>query len=239
MVENLKRLREPVAWVVLAVTAAGLVLSVTRLVLSVTTGGIPLVDAFQDAANSAMNLTLVVLVIALVWVCLFIAPATPRSAQLTLTAAWVVTVGTLVTLVATVAGLSASAGVLGVVLEFLGGLLDIILKTLAAITLWLIHRALRAGRMRSATDTETSGQVETAPAPAPEPSPAPTTWRPSEASGSVWRTASEAAEGAPASAHGTPGRAGAWRRVERPQALTGPEDPPTDTQIRAADGESD
>lgn len=232
MVENLKRLREPVAWVVLAVTAAGLVLSIVRLVLAVTTEGSALVDAFQDVANSAMNLTLVVLIVALVWACLFVAPTTPRASKLTLTAAWVVTAGTLITLVATVAGLSASAGVLGVILEFLGGLLDIILKSLATITLWLIHRALRAGRMQSATVPVTTAAVEPVAAQESEPTPAPTTWRPSEASGSVWRTASEAAEGAPATAHGEPGRAAAWRRVERTPA-------PPDPAGHATDGESD
>ena len=218
MLENILRFREPTTWVVLAVTTASMVLALVRAGVSLATGGTDAVAASQDVANSAMNLTLVVLVVALVCTCLFLKPSTPRAVAVTRVAAIVVTIGTLLTLVATLVGLSASAGALGMVLEALGGLVDVVLKGVAAIVLWLTVRAIGAGRLEPATqgasaEVEAAAPSEVAPRQAPS-------WRPSEASGSVWRTASEAAEGSPASAHGTPG-AGTWQRVERPLPATG------------------
>ena len=64
MVENLKRFRESAAWTVLAIVVAGLVLSTVRLVIAVTREGVPTSEAFQDAANSGLNLTMVALLVA-------------------------------------------------------------------------------------------------------------------------------------------------------------------------------
>lgn len=211
MIDNILRFREPSTWLVLAVTVAGMVLALVRSGVSMATGGTGAIAASQDVANSAMNLTLVVVIVALVCACLFIPPSTPRAVAVTRAAAFVVTVGTLLTLVAMVAGLSASAGALGVVLEALGGLLDVILKGAACVVLWLLVRAIGAGRLEPA-ESALPAVVEE-PAVEQNPRQAPS-WRPSEASGSVWRTASEAADGAPASGHGQPG-SGTWRRVER------------------------
>lgn len=214
MIENIKRFREPTAWVILLVTVASMVLALVRFGAAVGSGSEGIRAASQDVANSAMNLTLVVLVVAMVGACLFVAPATPRAVGLTRAAALVVTAGTVLTVVATVVGVTASAGTLGVILEALGGLLDIILKLVATVVLWLILRGLSAGRVEVA---ETVAAVE--PAPAPEPPAQAPSWRPSEASGSVWRTASEAAGGAPASGHGQSG--GTWHRPD-PTRGSGP-----------------
>lgn len=222
MIENTLRFREPAAWLVLAVTVGSMVLAIARSGVAMVTLGTGAVAASQDIANSAMNLTLVVVIVALVCACLFVTPSTPRAVGLTKVAAIVVTVGTFLTLIAMIAGLSASAGALGVILEALGGLLDFILKLTASVVLWLMVRALGAGRLEPAEPAPAPAPapaVEAPPEPEEEPQQAPS-WRPSEASGSVWRTAAEAAEGAPAAGHGRPG-AGAWQRVERPAAVEG------------------
>ena len=216
MIESILRFREPAAWLVLAVTVASIALSLARFGVVIASGASGIVAASQDVANSAMNLSLLVLIVALVCACLFVTPATPRASAVAKTAAVVVTLGTVLTLVAMLVGLTASAGTLGVILEMLGGLLDVILKTAASIVLWLIVRAVGAGRLELAEAVAPAGAVETVP-PTQQPADAPT-WRPSEASGSVWRTASEAAEGAPAAGHGVGG--GGWHRVDRtPPAL--------------------
>lgn len=228
MIDTILRFREPTAWLVLAVTVASMALAIVRSGVALVTGGTVAVAASQDVANTAMNLTLVVVIVAQVCACLFIPPSTPRAPAVARAAALVVTAGTLLTLVAMVLGLSASAGAFGVILEALGGLLDVVLKGAASIVLILIVRAIGAGRLEPAEVAAPVPPPEEAAPSAPEPRQAPT-WRPSEASGSVWRTASDAADGAPAAGHGRPG-AGTWHRVERPAT--------PDDQARPPDGGS-
>ena len=230
MLDNMMRLREPAAWAVIAVTAASIVLALVRLVLALGTGG-ELSAAAQDVSLQAMNLTLVLVVVALVWACVFHAP-TPGAPRVATAAAVVVTIGTVLTIAGAVLGLTASAGMIGVVLEFLGGLLDIVLKLIACTTLWLIHRGLRGGRIRgelARPGSESPGRPELAgPGPdaevvgrQPPAGPAPS-WTAESATGIVWSSASEAAQGAPASGRGVPGAASGWRPVSRP----GPQDSP-------------
>ena len=225
MIDNLKRFRQPLAIIVILAIVASIAISLVRLVIELTTGDTPVFAAFQDIANSAMNLTLVVLLVVLVWGCLFVAPATKDAVRITRVAAWVVTGGTLLTLVATLLGLSASAGVFGVILEFMGGLLDIILKAVAAGVLWIILRAIGGGRLQTPPAAEPVLDATPSAAPAVEPPVAPPAWRPSEASGSVWRTAQDAAAGTPAAAHGTPGEETRWRPVERNTPTSGENSP--------------
>lgn len=231
MLDNVMRLREPAAWVVLAVTAASIVLALVRFGLALAAGE-PLAAASQNVALQAMNLTLVIVVVALVWVCVFHQP-TPGARRLSLTAAVIVTLGTLVTIVGGLLGLRASAGMLGMVLEFLGGLLDIILKLVGTATLWLIHRGLAHGRIAGEPDAapqqadDVVAEVEPA-AQGPAPS-----WTADAATGTVWTSAAEAAEGAAPSGHGVRGDGSGWHAVPRHEvagrpaderALTGRED---------------
>lgn len=213
MLDNVMRLREPGAWAVVTVTAASIVLALVRFVLAMTSGG-ELSPAAQDVALQAMNLTLVIVVVALVWACVFHAP-TPGAARVATAAAVVVTVGTLLTIAGAVLGLSASAGTIGMVLELLGGVLDIVLKLLATATLWLIHRGLRGGRIHTPAAPAVSSEAVAPPAPAGPAGPPPS-WTPEAAAGAVWTSASDAAQGAPASGHGVPGAASGWRPVPRP-----------------------
>ena len=188
------RLREPAAWIMVAVTAASIVLAVVRFVLSLTTGGASLAVAAQDVALEAMGLTTLLALVALVIACVFHQPV-GSARRLVGAAATVVTIGTVLTVIGALLGLPASAGTLAVVLEFLGGLLDVVLKVVAMATLWLIHRGMTAGRIEGASPPA-PGAAETGAAGEPEASlPAPT-WTPDAASGSVWTSASDAASGA-------------------------------------------
>lgn len=191
MVENLKRLREPAAWALLAVIVGFMALSITRLVLVLTRREAPVFSAFNDIASSAMPLTLVVLQVVLVCLCLFRPPMTPHAVTLTRWSGLVVSFGTVFTIVATGLGLASSDNVMGVVFEALGGLLDIVLKLLAMAALWVIYRAVSSGRMavpvQSATVEPDLSRSEADEIGA--------VWKPSEAAGSVWRTAADAATG--------------------------------------------
>ncbi len=210
MVENLKRFRDILTAIIMVAMVANMVVSVVRLVIALSARGEAVPAAFQDIANSFMNLSLVVLLGAMVLACLFIPPRTRFAVTLTFWAATIVSIGTLLTLVAAAIGLSASAGVLAVVLEFLGGLLDIVIKATAASGLWLVWRATKVGRFAQPEPTETSqiGEIAAGPLPGGEPdadTPAPM-WRPGEASGAAWRSASDAAAGGPASGQGISGK---------------------------------
>lgn len=202
MVENLKRVREPAGWALLAVIVGTMLLNIVRLGWVLTHGALPVFSAFAEIANNTMSPTLVALQVALVCLCLFVAPPTPRAAALTRASAMVVTLGTLLTIVSTVIGLWASTGIAGVVFELLGGLLDIVLKLLGTIVLWVIDRAVRAGRLTPSV-APTADPELAVPSVADEGAPI---WQPGRASGAVWRTAADAASGSPAasSANDTP-----------------------------------
>lgn len=230
MTENLKRIREPLAWAVVGLVAAGLVLGLVRLVLLLTLDRVPVFEAFQDIGLSLMPLSLVLALVALVCTCLFLAPATPRAHLLTRVAAWVLTAGVGLTLVCMLLGVAASANAFTIVLEVFGGLLDVTIKALAAGALWVLLRGVGAGRIDTAPP-----QVEPEATP-PMASTTPTVWKRQEAAGAVWRTADEAAAGAPASAGASspaadPPPGDRWRPPPRPavgeasesQGLTKPE----------------
>lgn len=221
------KLREPAAWTVLAATAASIVLAVVRFVLALG-AGVPVAAAAQDMSLGAMNLTWVIVVVALVWACVFTSP-TPRAQRLVGLAAAVVSLGTVITIVGTFVGASASAGTVAVLLELLGGLLDIVVKIVATITLWLIRRGMRGGRIAAAEPEPAAvtplpaEAIQTDPEPEADPDQAPI-WRPDPLAGSVWTSAQDAAQGAP----GAPGAAhtGGWQPVRRAEGEES--EPPVD-----------
>lgn len=172
--------------------------------------GVLLTAAAQDVALTAMNLTLVIVVVALVWVCVVAAP-TPRTSLIGV-AASVVTIGTLVTIVGTSIGASASAGTLAVVFEILGGLLDIVVKLVATGTLWLLLRGVRAGRMAPAPQQlpalEDEAQQGETDSEAAQPAVA-VGWSADPTQGAAWASAEDAAHGAAGTTNAaTPTRAG-------------------------------
>jgi len=192
MIDNLKRIREPLTWAVIAVVGANIVLRLVQLVLELQRS-VPVFEAAQEIGGSLLNMTLVVALVALVCTCFFITPATNHALLVTRVAALVLTVGVVLTLVATLLGVVASANLLGVAFELIGGLLDLILKAVAAGALWVLARGVDAGRIDTAPAAE-PGILEPVPEAADEENP--TVWKRGEAAGAVWRTADEAATGA-------------------------------------------
>lgn len=213
MVENLKRLREPAAWIVLVVTVVSIVLALIRFGVGLA-AGMGFAEASQTLGLSVMNLTLVVLVVALVWTCVFVEPTTPRAARLVSLSATAVTLGTVLTLFGAIAGLTAINGALAIVLEFVGGLLDIVVKGVGAVTLWLIHRGVRAGRIAPVTPPQEPVDAPAAASPGTAGGSA-TGWSADASSGRAWASASDAAAGAPATGNGGSGPGAGWHAVAR------------------------
>lgn len=235
MIDKIKRMREPLTWTVIALVAANLVLGVVRLVLLLTLEKVPVFAAFQEIGLSLMNLSLVLALVGLVCTCLFVAPATARAQLVTRVAAWVLTIGVALTLVCMVLGVAASANAFTVALEIFGGLLDVIIKALAAGSLWVLTRGVGAGRIDTAPSL-----AEVEPAVQSPDAEVPPVWKREEAAGAAWRTADEAATGSPGTVVGGPASPGpgpdvvppvTWRPVERAsgsgdgnaQGLTNPE----------------
>lgn len=227
MIENLKRIREPLAWAVVALVVANLVLGMVELVHQLQQA-VPLFDAFQAIGNSLLNISLVIALVALVCTCFFITPATRHARQLTLVAACVLTIGVALTLVSYVLGAAAADDPVGRAFEIVGGLLDLALKALAAGALWVLLRGVNAGRIdtappapaiENASTTVADEETETVATP-------PTTWQRSEAAGTVWRTADEAAAGEPGAAR-MPRDLGAIFRDQAGPTATSVASPPT------------
>lgn len=196
VLENLKRIRQPVTWAVLGVLVANMVIQVVKFVYLVVFEQSGVFESFQEVGISILPLTLVLALIGLVCSCLFVTPATGRALGLAKLSAWVVTGGVIAQLVCLLLGVAASANGFAVVLEILGGLLDVILKSVAAGVLWVLHRGVGAGRI----DMAPPAPAEISPV-----SDTPTTppvWRRDEAAGTAWRTANDAASGAAPSAPG-------------------------------------
>lgn len=195
MIENLKRIREPLAWTLIGLTVANVLLGAARLVR--LQQEVSLFEAFASVGTSLLNLALVMALIVVVCTCFFIAPASPRAHLLTRTAAWVLTVGVLLTLVCLILGALADESFLSRTLELIGAVLDLVLKAIAAGSLWLLLRGVGAGRIDVAPELAGSH-------PDPDPGgatmrPPATTWSRDQAIGSAWGTADEAAAGSPGS----------------------------------------
>lgn len=207
MFENLNRVRQPVTFAVLVIICAGLVLGVVRLTLLVFWEKTQVFEAFQEIGQSIMNLSMVIALVALVCGCLFISPATTRAVTLAKLSAWVVGIGTLLQLVCLGLGLAATGNAFSLIMETLGGLLDIALKAVAAGALWVLVRGVKSGRLDLAPPVAELPAVLDAPEAQP-------VWRPEQATGTAWRSAREAASGARPDAGALPSEADA----ERPPA---------------------
>ncbi|HVK44893.1 MAG TPA: hypothetical protein VM429_08310 [Micropruina sp.] len=189
MLENLKRIRQPVTWAVLVIIGASLVLGVVRLSILVFWDKTQVFAAFQEIGSSIMSLSLVIALVLLVCACLFVTPATPQAIRLAKLSAWMIGIGTALQLICLILGLAASANAFGLIMEILGGLLDIALKGVAAGVLWVLVRGVKSGRLDMASPVP---EVE-APVQAPGTVPV---WRPEQATGTAWRSARQAASGA-------------------------------------------
>lgn len=215
MIDNLKRAREPLAWALIALIVANLLLGAVKLIQQLQQA-VPLFEAFQLLGTSLLNLSTVIGLILVLCSCLFIAPATPRAKQLTLISAWVLTGGVVLTLLCLILGAMASESAFNRTLELVGAILDLLLKVVAGGSVWLLLRGVSAGRI----DTAPAAPVEPQGTPAASETAKPVpTFRRDRAAGTAWRTADEAAAG-------TPGTA----RIEAPQ---GPSDAATGSEKTA------
>jgi hypothetical protein len=214
-VDRLSPLRAPLAAV--ALTALTLV-AVARVVLGlsevVTTGGSRAVGAARLAPNGS-DAALTVLVGVLVVAC-FLHPAVPSRRRL---ATWGAVL-TAVSLVATVVALGLTGpAVAG--WNLVWGLPDLVVPALVGVGLLVLARSYAApGPAAAATVVvDEAAALDDVPAePDPELQPS---WPQDTAAGAVWRTAGEAARGAPAQSWGATDET-AW---SRPAPTAGPAAP--------------
>lgn len=186
MIENLKRSRETLSWILMGLVLVGMALTGWRLAMAL--GEMSAVAAFQEVGGQWMNFAIGFVLVLVVMSCSWAAPATRHADLITRLAAVLLTLGVLLTLVSVLMGMWASAAGIGVVLDVLGGLLDVVLKALLAGSLWVFLRGVKAGRI------ETAPQSEPAPPQAAEPS---ADGVADPAAATVWWTAADAASGAP------------------------------------------
>lgn len=189
MIENLKRSREPLSWILMGLVLLSMGLTGWRLAMALEE--MPAVAAFQEVGGQWLNFAIGFVLVLVVMSCSWAAPATPHAGLITRAAAVLLSVGVVLTLGSALMGMWASAAGIGVVLDVFGGLLDVALKALLAGSLWIFLRGVKAGR------------IETAPASASTP---PVVEEASHetshesgdsATGTVWWTAADAASGAP------------------------------------------
>lgn len=201
MIENLKRVRELLSWVAIGLTVLGMGLTVWRLVTALNEMSV--FQAFQEVGSGWLNFSIALLLVVLVLSCSLVAPATPRALLLAKLAAVVLSLGVLLTLVSVLMGMWASAAGIGVVLDVLGGLLDVGFKAITAGAIWVFLRGVKAGRIGTASPTAARPSPTPAAPHSEQPSvepvePVATTWSRDQAAGAVWWTAADAAAGAPA-----------------------------------------
>jgi len=198
MIDNLRRIREPLAWALIVLVLLGMGLTGWKVFTSLAAPGEDtLFSIFSDAGLSWLNMSIAIPLVIVVLLCSLVTPATPRAPLITWVAAIVLSVGVVLTLVSTLLGMWASANGFGVVLDVLGGLFDLAFKALVAGSLWVLIRGVRAGQIEAPAPA-VSGDVldPAAQPPTAEPGQA-STWSRTSASGSAWRTAAEAASGTP------------------------------------------
>lgn len=187
MIENLKRTREPLAWILMGLILLGMGLTAGRLVTALDE--MPVLAAFQEVGGLWMNFAIALALVIVVMTCSVVTPATPRAGLITRVAAVLLSLGVVLTLVSALLGMWASALGIGVVLDVLGGLLDVAFKALLAGSLWVFLRGVKAGRIETAPQSAPTPPVISDAASAEDSS--------DSAAGTVWWTAADAASGAP------------------------------------------
>lgn len=208
MLDLIKRFREVAAWAVIALVVGTMIFSIVQLILVQLSSRYTLGQAALSLAGSTMGLTPAIVLLAVVALCVFLKPSSRRAPTVTLVAAIVVSVGAVLTLVFDIIGLTATlGGSIGIAFELLGSLTDVILKVLVATALWILVRGQKLGVVGSPLAANTPSRHTSAPG-ASSPTISPPT-----ATGSGWRSANEAARGAPAADRGTDGGNRQWRPV--------------------------
>ena len=223
--DSLMRLREPAAWVAFGAMALNLVLAVVGMVAY---SG-PLANvALTLSVRAANPLPLVVLAILVSFSVL--RERTPHARLLTILSLLVGGLAVLLGLTLALVGLAADPT------PVLGVLAALVVQVTSVIAVVLLIKLLQL----QAVPRRLPAGIGLAPYPEPLPLPQPPdqrlqpTWQPDAAAGAVWRTAGEAAAGAPATGWGADTSA-AWQPIPtqpdgpRPQARV-PDGPATRSQ---------
>jgi hypothetical protein len=199
------RLREPAAWVALGAVVLNLVLAVVAMA---TYPGQLADMALTLSAQAASPVPLIALAV-LVSFCVL----RERTAH-----------ARLLTLLSLIAGVLAVLFGIGMALLALAGAATPVLGTVAAIVSQAISIIvvvllvklfqLQAVPRRLPTGIGLPPYQESLPTPSPDQRLQPT-WRPDTAAGAVWRTAGEAAAGAPAAGWGADATGAAWQPIPR------------------------
>jgi hypothetical protein len=229
--ESLMRLREPAAWVALG----ALVLNILLAVVAIATHPGPTANVGLVLSARAANPVPLVVLAVLVCFCV-VRERTPHARLLTILSLIVAVIAVLFGLTLALLGLAAeSRPVLAVVATIVTQLISLIAVVLLIKLLQLqaVPRRLPAG-------------IGLAPYPYPEPLAAPPppdqrlqpTWQPDTAAGAVWRTAGEAATGAPATGWGADSSA-AWQPIPTQPNGPGPHGTTTDDPTMRSTGQRD
>lgn len=226
MVESLKRLREPAAFVVLVALGVRLLLGVLSLFVLATEDRLgSFTAASRSVASWITDPLAAVVLFALVASCVLF-ERTPRARLLTGASLIVVVTGVGLTLLLALIGVAAQGGI-NRAPSFLVLLADLAVPALAALGLYRLYQGQPAAARPPALPAGSPGGQPASYWPASEEAEQPPpTWQPDQAAGAAWNTAGEAATGAAASGWGTPGESGGWSPVPRsqpPQHWSAPE----------------
>ena len=229
MIDRIKAFREPATIIAIVVVLVGIAVTSGRIATDLHT--YPLAQVLRGVSELYGPVDALVLTV-LALSCVLVGPKTRHAAQLSLAAWLLLWLGAAAGLVFLLVSLLAAGETsLSRVLESVGGLTDIALRALMGYALLLAHRvALAPAPTTVAQPTLPAPEVE--PAPEDERSSRPI-WEPDEATGVVWRSASEAASGAAAGTYRSSG--GSWdvpqEAAELPPVRQGVSAQPTSPRI--------
>lgn len=192
MTENLQRVREPLAWSMIGVMVLAIAIPVIQVV--VYSGLLVARDYAYWGLGMVATLLLPLLAMTAAVALCWIAPAPPRARLLTLVAAWLATI---VVGLPVVALLVLSLTDPLVRLDVLPGTLelvpDVVLGIVAAVALWVLAGPSPQEETQDQTTAESPPELE----PAESAEGTAPVWRRDEAAAAAWRTADDAASGAP------------------------------------------
>ena len=204
MIDRIKAFREPATIVAIVVVLVGIATTSGRIATDLRT--YPLAEVLRGISGLYGLVDALVLTV-LALACVLVGPQTRHARQLTLVASLLLWFGAIVGLVFLVVSLlAAGEGSLSRILESIGGLTDIALRGLMGYVL-LLGRRVAEGSVAPPEAAPATPVPVVPEEPAEEPSRRPI-WQPDEATGVVWRSASDAASGAAAGTYTSSG--GSW-----------------------------
>lgn len=189
MGDAIRRIREPLSWLLLGITAFIMVIGVVRLGWDIGHGMD--INAAARSINSSVGLLWVLLDLGVVLWCLMMKPPVRRSPQLVTTAAVIVSVVAAYDLFLIVtAVIGGQASVIGRILEAIGGFFEVILKVTVAVILWRMRKLVPRYLAQTSSDSSSEGgyagfNQNHVPV-----------WRPDQAVGTAWTRAGDATSSA-------------------------------------------